>query len=120
MEVDDLVQVAGVIDQAEADMLVRCGVQYLGFPFRLPVHKEDLSEQAAARIIRGLKPPARGVLITYLDRADEIVELCESLGASIVQVHGDVETSELRKVKERRPGLSVIKSLIVGLHPIES
>ena len=74
-----LIQVAGVIDQAEADMLVRCGVRYLGFPLRLPVHKEDLSEGAASSIIRSLKPPARGVLITYLDRATDVVEYATRL-----------------------------------------
>jgi phosphoribosylanthranilate isomerase len=115
----DLIQVAGVIDQAEADMLVRSGVRYLGFPLRLPVHKEDLSEEAASSIIRGLKPPAHGILITYLDRATDVVELCDSLGASIVQLHGDIEASELRRIKERKPGLAIIKSLVIGLHPVE-
>jgi phosphoribosylanthranilate isomerase len=114
-----LIQVAGVIDQAEADMLVQSGVRYLGFPLRLPVHKEDLSEETASSIIRSLKPPARGVLITYLDRATDVVELCDSLGASIVQLHGDIEPAELREIKERRPNLSIMKSLVVGLHPLE-
>src|SRR5688572_4655578 len=100
-------------------MLVQSGVRYLGFPLRLPVHQEDLSEEAASSIIRSLKPPARGVLITYLDRATEVVELCDSLGASIVQLHGDIEPSELREIKERRPKLSIIKSLVIGLHPVE-
>jgi phosphoribosylanthranilate isomerase len=116
---NDFIQVAGVIDQAEADMLVQSGVRYLGFPLRLPLHKEDLSEEAASSIIRSLKPPARGVLITYLDRATDVVELCNSLGASIVQLHGDIEVSELRQIKERKPGLAIIKSLVIGLHPIE-
>jgi phosphoribosylanthranilate isomerase len=119
MDLRDLIQVAGVIDQAEAAMLVRCGVQYLGFPLRLPVHEEDLSEEAASRIIRSLKPPVCGVLITYLDQAGDIVELCDSLGASIVQLHGDIEPSVLREIKQRRPDLSIIKSLVIGLHSIE-
>jgi len=121
MSVDfrELVQVAGVTDQAEADMLVKCGVRYLGFPLRLPVHKEDLSERAASEIIRRLEPPVHGVLITYLDRAAEVVELCNSLGASIVQLHDDVEVSELRKIRKLRHGLAIIKSLVVGLHPFE-
>lgn len=100
-------------------MLVRCGVRYLGFPLRLPVHKEDLGEEAASSIIRSLKPPARGVLITYLDRAVDVLELCDSLGASIVQLHGDIAASELREIKERQPSLSIMKSLVVGLHPVE-
>ena len=100
-------------------MLVRCGVRYLGFPLRLPVHEEDLSERAAAEIIRGLEPPAHGILITYLDQAAEVVGLCDSLGASIVQLHGHIEISELRKIRKQMPGLTIIKSLVVGLHPLE-
>jgi len=118
-EFDELVQVAGVIDQAEADMLVRSGVRYLGFPLRLAVNREDLSEQAAASIIRGLRPPARGVLITYLGHAAEVVELCDALGAPVVQLHGDIDASELRKIRQKDPRLAIIKSLVIGLHSAE-
>ena len=45
---EDLIQIAGVIDAAEAQMLQQCGVRYLGFPLRLPVHREDLTEEEAA------------------------------------------------------------------------
>jgi len=119
MDIKDLIQVAGVIDQAEAELLVKSGVRYLGFPLRLPVHQEDLSEQAASIIIRSLKPPTRGVLITYLNQAGDIGEFCNSLGASIVQLHGDIEASELRSIKEHQPSLAIIKSLVIGLHPVE-
>jgi phosphoribosylanthranilate isomerase len=115
----DLIQVAGVKDQAEADLLVQSGVRYLGFPLRLPVHQADLSEHEAATIIRNLRPPARAVLITYVNRAGEIVEFCHALGASIVQLHGEIDASELRRIKERQPRLAVIKSLVIGLHPLE-
>ena len=118
-EINELVQVAGVIDQAEADMLVRCGVRYLGFPLRLPVHKEDLSEQDASLIVRGLEPPARGVLITYLGRADEVLELCRFLGATVVQLHDDIHVAELEKIRKQRPDLTIIKSLVTGLHSLE-
>ena len=63
---EDLIQIAGVIDAAEAQMLQQCGVRYLGFPLRLPVHREDLTEEEAAAIIKSLAPPVFGVLITYL------------------------------------------------------
>jgi phosphoribosylanthranilate isomerase len=119
MDFKDVIQVAGVIDQAEAELLVRCGVRYLGFPLRLPVHGEDLSEREAAAIIRNLKPPARAVLITYLNRAGEIVDFCRELDTSIVQLHGDIDASELRRINERAPRLTIIKSLVVGLHPME-
>src|SRR6185503_18482576 len=84
----DVVQVAGVLDQAEADLIVECGVDLVGFPFRLSVHREDLSEAAAAAIIRRLPRTTRAVLITYLADADEIRGLAEFLGVVAVQVHG--------------------------------
>ncbi|MBP7830455.1 MAG: phosphoribosylanthranilate isomerase [Kiritimatiellae bacterium] len=107
------IQIAGVIDRAEADLLVRLGATHLGFPLRLPVHKEDLSEAAAAAIIRALPPTCPGVLITYLERADEVVEFCRELGARHVQLHGGLTPAEASRVRERDPGLFVIKSLVV-------
>src|SRR5262249_53007103 len=110
---DGIVQIAGVIDAAEAAMLVPAGVDWLGFPFRLTVHREDLTEDEAARIVRSLPPTCAAVLITYLDRAPAIVELCRRLGARTVQLHGPIAPAELAAVREREPGLTIVKSLVV-------
>lgn len=110
-----MIQIAGVIDAAEADMLQRCGVRYLGFPLRLPVHREDLSEKQAAAIIKSLAAPAFGVLITYLDRASEIAAFCDTLGTRIVQLHGEIERDELKRLRILDPNLTVIKSLVIGM-----
>ncbi len=94
-------------------MLVESGVRWLGFPLRLTVNKEDLSEAAAAAIIRGLPAGVHGVLITYLNRADEIVAFCHDLGARTVQLHGDIRVGELERLKAMAPELTVFKSLVV-------
>lgn len=112
---ENLIQIAGVIDAAEAQMLQQCGVHYLGFPLRLPVHREDLTEEEAAAIIKSLAPAVFGVLITYLDEAGEIAAFCHALGARIVQLHGDIKRAELKRLKTLDPNLTVIKSLVVGL-----
>lgn len=108
-----VIHVAGIIDQAEADMLVDCGADVLGFPFRLAKHREDLSEEEAARIVRALGPAAQTLLITYLAKAEEIVALCRRLGVAGVQLHGDIDVAELEQLRALWPGLRVIKSLIV-------
>ena len=108
-----MIQVAGVIDLAEAQLLAKCGVRYLGFPLRLPVNEEDLSEEAAAELIAGFPPGLKGVLITYLDRADEVIAFCRKLGVDMVQLHGPISSEELAKLKTAWPELVVIKSLIV-------
>lgn len=108
-----LIQVAGVIDAAEATMLVECGVDWLGFPLRLPVNEEDLSEDAAADLIAGIQPPQRGVLITYEIDASEISAFCRKLGTRTVQLHAEVPPGELRALKRGDPDLTVLKSLVV-------
>ena len=112
---ENLIQIAGVIDAAEAQMLQQCGIRYLGFPLRLPIHREELTEEEAAAIIKSLTPPVFGVLITYLDEASEIAAFCHALGARIVQLHGDIERDELKSLKTLDPNLIVIKSLVIGM-----
>jgi len=110
---ENLIQIAGVIDLAEAELLVSCGVTQLGFPLRLPVNREDLTEAEAARIIQTLPGHVTGILITYLDEAHDIERLCRTLGTSTVQLHGDISHEALAELKSVAPDISVIKSLIV-------
>ena len=104
--------------RAEAALVQECGIRYLGFPLRLPVNREDLTEAEAAAIIRSFRPPVRGVLITYLDEAEAIASFCRTLGAGMVQLHGDISAAELARLRELDPGLTIIKSLVVGMHPM--
>jgi phosphoribosylanthranilate isomerase len=109
----NLIQIAGVLDQAEADLLISCGATQLGFPLRLPVHREDLTEAEAARIIQSLPGHVNGILITYLSEAPEIASLCRELGTSTVQLHGDISPAAMAELKSIAPDISIFKSLIV-------
>jgi phosphoribosylanthranilate isomerase len=108
-----LIQVAGIIDKDEAAMLCEEGVDWLGFPLRLPSGKDDISEADATSIVSGLSPAHSGVLISYLTDAEEIGAFCAELGVTAVQLHGDVEAAQLRKLKASYPRLYVLKSLVV-------
>lgn len=108
-----LVHVAGIIDMAEADMLIDCGVAYLGFPMALDHHEEDLSIQDAAAIVAEFRGRATFFLITYLNTAAAVIDLCRELGVSMVQLHGDIDLSELARLREAAVPLRVVKSLIV-------
>jgi len=111
------IQIAGVRDAEEAALLGECGVGWIGFPLRLAVHEADLDEDGARAIIRGLVPPVRAILITYLAAAPEIVEFSRFLGVSAVQLHGEVPRRELRRLRSAAPELIVVKSLVVGSRP---
>jgi phosphoribosylanthranilate isomerase len=111
--VNKLVQVAGIIDAAEADLVLSQGADWLGFGLRLPSGRDDIPEADAAAIIKGLTPPHAGVLISYLTDAQEVADFCNELGVVAVQLHGDVETTQLKRLRELRPDLFVLKSLVV-------
>jgi len=106
------IQVAGIIDLAEAEMLITCGVTFLGFPLRLPVNKEDCTEEEAASIIAKTRSRAASVAITYQNNADEIIEFCKKLGIEVIQLHGDISIDELKKLKAAAPQIQVIKRLV--------
>lgn len=114
----DIIQIAGVRDEQEARLLIDLGVDYVGFPLGLDVHGADTSEIEAARIIRSIEPPPHPVLITYLEKADQVHELCKKLGTSLVQLHGDIARTELEALKRLAPSLVIIKSLVVGKYAV--
>ena len=113
MNLHNIIQIAGVRNRAEAELLLREGVRCLGFPLRLAVHQEDLTEAAAAAIIRTLPCGTDSVLITYLTYAKDVAEFAAFLGVNAVQLHGDIPVAEFARLRQLRPGLALIKSLVV-------
>ena len=109
----DVIQIAGIIDEEEARMLVAEGVDYLGFPLRLRDGREDLSEIEAKRIITSLGSRVSPVIITYLDNAEEIAGFCRYMGVTKAQLPGPITASEIEKLSKTSPRLFIIKSLIV-------
>lgn len=107
------IQVAGVKDIEEATMLMDEGVDFIGFPLRLDVHREDIGEQQAAEIA-GHIGKSRCVLITYETRPDELSAMCDDLGVRILQVHGIIGIDRLAQFRRKRPDIYLIKSLIIG------
>ncbi len=105
------IQIAGVKDLAEAQLLENLGVDFIGFPLRLGYHKPDTSEDMARTIIARMK--ARAVLITYEASPRELSDFCRFLGVSIVQLHGDISTGAVEQLRRERSDLTIIKSLIV-------
>ena len=113
MSAQPIIQIAGVLDAAEARMLVENGVHQLGFPLGLDLRREDLSEDEVALIIRNLGLGLRAWLITYLDDPSAIAALCSRLGCAGVQLHGPVDEGRAARLRTLRPDLRVIKSLVV-------
>jgi phosphoribosylanthranilate isomerase len=108
-----IIQIAGVRDHQEATLLCRAPITHLGFPLRLPDGREELSEADAQEIISTLDARVTAVLITYLDKSPEIIEVADYLGVGGVQLHGPIAEREVARLHSQCPHLFLIKSLIV-------
>jgi phosphoribosylanthranilate isomerase len=108
-----IIQIAGIKDLAEAELVLGCGVLWLGFPLRLPVNAADTSEEEAAAIIAALPALAIPVLITYETTATAILDFCRQLEVRHVQLHGPVPPAETQKLRALDSKLFIIKSLVV-------
>lgn len=110
---NNIIQIAGVRSADEAKLLLESGADYIGFPLRLDYHKPDLTEKQVAEIISKLDCGVQSVLITYLDDAKEIADLCRFLGVATVQLHGTINPTEIKTLQSLFPDLHIMKSLIV-------
>ncbi len=107
------VQIAGVHDVEEAELLVACGVDFVGLPLRLKQNPDDCSDAEGARICEALAGRAETVLITYLLDPGEIAGLARRLGVGWVQLHGEIQPAAVVRLREEAPELAIAKSLIV-------
>lgn len=103
------IQIAGISSLVDALAVERAGAEAIGFTLGLPGGPHNgLDEHGARAIIRALPPFVVLVLITYLQRADEIVPLCRYLGVWTVQLHGGATPAAIERIRRRRPGTRVI------------
>lgn len=114
MTPDRFIQVAGIHGIDEALMIAQCGVGWIGFPLRLDINDEDMSDEEVKELIPLLPESVNPVLITYLDKAEEVLELAAYLDLHWVQLHGPIEVSEIEKLKSNSPEMVIIKSIIIG------
>lgn len=106
-------QIAGVVDAEDAEVVVDCGVEYLGLPLGPGVVPGDCAEDEAARIVRRLPPSVEPVLITYLVEPEGIAALARRIGASWVQLHGPISPEAAAQLHQGTPELQLVRSLIV-------
>lgn len=109
------IQIAGIRDKREFDLLVTLGVDDIGFPLGPGVRTPDMPEDEAhflAKVLRGTAVGA--VAIVYLKSSSQLLQFREKYPAfTKIQLHGELPLSELKRFREKDPSCYLIKSLIV-------
>jgi len=108
------VQIAGVSSLDEAAFIAACGGDAIGLTLRLPSGVHDgLTEPKARAIIAALPPFVSAVVITYVEDARAAIDLCRSLGAGVLQLHGEFVDRQTDLIRAALPHLKIIRAIMV-------
>lgn len=108
------IQMAGISNRADALAAIDAGADALGFTLRLPTGPHNgLDDAKAKSIIQKLPPFVSKVVITYLGRARDAVELVRFLGVQAIQFHGPTKAAEVAAFRREMPAIRIIRSVIV-------
>ena len=108
------VKVCGIRTWDEAGAALACGATALGFLVGLTHRAEDgLGEAEARAIVRRLPADAETVLVTHLPDPERVAELAASIGARVIQIHGDMAVADLRRLRALVPGARLVKAVHV-------
>lgn len=99
------VKICGIRSAADLRIAVASGADAVGFISGVTHRSEDaLTPEQVAELVAATPPYVSTVLVTHLERAEEIVALAEAVGVDTVQVHGLVSSVTLREVFDQSRG----------------
>lgn len=116
------IQIAGIKNVAEADMVIRNGADGIGLLQMLEYERGDaISKDRAAEIVKHVKATQGSkvatVMITHSTDVDAIVQWAKDIGVSTLQIHNDSDDemplADLQRVRQALPGIGIIKSFHV-------
>jgi indole-3-glycerol phosphate synthase/phosphoribosylanthranilate isomerase len=103
------VKVCGLTDAGDAQLAVELGAAMLGFNF-YPPSPRYIAPVQARPIIAAISASIETVGVFVNATVEEIASATAASGISTVQLHGDEPPEFCRRLKQRLPGVSVIKA----------
>jgi phosphoribosylanthranilate isomerase len=108
------VKICGITNLEEARLALSCGADAVGFLIGLDYRTDDAIEPSAAKkIIASLPPFVSSVLVTHRTEPGWVVEMCQEIACSTVQLHGEFPPEKIPALREKAPHLRVIKAVHV-------
>lgn len=105
------VKICGITTAADLEVAVAAGADAIGVICDVPVDTpRDVSPAQAAQLIDRVPPFVTSVLVTMAATPETVLDLTDDLRPDVVQVHGDVTTTDLREIRAAVPVLRAIDS----------
>lgn len=109
------VKICGITNVGDAFKAAELGADYLGFIVEVDFSKDSLTREKAKKLIKGLPLEVRPVLVTYLDKTKDIVELAKELKPEVIQLHNPkVDLKTIGAVRKALPRIKITKTIHVS------
>ncbi len=104
------IQMAGIRNKEDALMCVDCGVDIIGLLVGQQHTSDDFISKEKAKEIKEVLPKnTTTTLITHLENADEIIEIAKFIDVDYIQLHSNINESEVSKIKTALPNKKFIR-----------
>ena len=92
------VKICGITNLKDALYAAKLGADFVGFLVEIGFSEDKVSREEAKEIIKDLPLEVSPVFVTYLQKAEPIIEIAEYIKPQIIQLHNDIELEEIIKI----------------------
>ena len=108
------VKICGIRRHEDALIAAEFGADAIGLLVGQRHNSPDFISAAVARdISRALPPSVEAVLVTHIEDIDELERLLQQSGITTVQLHSEIASSSVERLRGRLPDVKIFKSVHV-------
>lgn len=99
----------------EAQMCLNAGADIIGILVGQEHTSNDfVNKETAKEIVKYVNGRCDTSLVTHLTNADEIIELTEFIGNNMIQLHSNINETEVEKIAKRFPNIKLVRLIHVA------
>ena len=109
-----LVQIAGVKTVEDALFCDKVGVDFIGLLVGQAHESNDFITAEMAREINKKLKNSKSVVITHFKKSEEIIKIAKIVGCYALQLHSDIEESEVEKIVKELPNIKLLRLIHIS------
>jgi len=108
------VKICGVTNEKDALNAAKLGADFIGFLVEIDFSEDSIKREEAKNIIKRLPLEVSPVFVTYLQKAEPIIEIAKEINPQVIQLHNAIELKEIGKIRKALPKTKITKSIPVA------
>ena len=109
------VKICGITNKSDLRSAIKAGTDAVGFVVGVIESSRNISIRKAKNLIKMVPIFVDSVVVTITNDFDQIRKICRKLCPNAIQIHGDINSSDLSLLKSEIPNMTLIKS--IGANP---